>query len=205
MFQGMCNCPQRNLPCNIKDVHYGDSWTSPPAVLQTITGAINAIARMGWNATVPQASSHGRMFFNEAKWTASLSSGVEGCMCTGQHHTFVLREGACLEVWRLQPFCYKPALFYWGCLLCFSTDCHFSIPPSWTISHKYLYLYLYNRSDNKHLVHLEYWTCLLPFLTSFHSFKSIRKEEGVISANATFECVWLNAICWSQWARHQWK
>lgn len=40
---------------------------------------------MDCTVTVPCAS-HERMPFNEAKWTASLSSGVEGCMCTGHHY-----------------------------------------------------------------------------------------------------------------------
>lgn len=90
--------------CSLKDVNrlhvlVCSLWRlaeQPPAVLQSITCAINAVARMGWNATVPWGSSHGGIFFNEAKWTASFSSGVEGCMCTGQHHIIVVKVEAFL-------------------------------------------------------------------------------------------------------------
>lgn len=128
--------PQRNLLFNVKDVNrlhvlVCSLWRlaeQPPAVLQSITCAINAVARMGWNATVPWGSSHGGIFFNEAKWTASFSSGVEGCMCTGQHHAWW---------WKWRHFCncegrsLSATSLYRGCLLCF-TDCHCSIPPSRT-------------------------------------------------------------------------
>lgn len=86
---------------------------------------------MGWNATVPFLQClPWENVFNEAKWTASLSSGVEGCMCSGHRHTVAVKVALTVEAAAfLLQACSGPlklsALFhYWSshsptCLLAF--------------------------------------------------------------------------------------